>query len=214
MNNFLIGYIAGFAYVFGIILFIGILYKVFKLNHELSRKLIHVFLCYTWVILYKYFYGSPQILVIPIAFIIVNALSYKFKLFKAIEREDENHLGTVYFAIAMTVLMIFVLIFPDTIEKSGIAVFALCFGDGFAAIVGQYGRKKIVGNKTWLGTFACFVFSFIGIALSRLFVTFEVNIWKWLVISLISAITELCGMGLDNFSLTFSVYIASILLLK
>jgi phytol kinase len=210
------GYILGFGYVFGIILVIGLLYKLFNIGHELARKVIHILLFYTWVILYRYFSGNIQILVIPVAFIIVNLLSYKFKLFKAIEREEDNHLGTVYFAIAITILMAATLIFKNTMPMSGIAVFCLTFGDGFASVFGTYlkPKKYIRKNKTVWGTAACFVFSFLGILLCRLFVPFEINIVKYLIIAAVSAASELVGAGLDNFSITFSVYIVSSLILS
>ena len=215
MEGYLLGYVIGFVYVFALIFGIGLLQKLLKFDLELSRKLIHSFLGFTWVILYKFFAGNWQIVVIPIAFIIVNALSYKFKLFKMIEREDDNHCGTVYFAIAMTILMFCTLLWPETMPMSGIAVFCLTFGDGFAAIIGSKVKKKIHirPHKTLAGTIACFIFSVIGIFVCRIFIPFEINLWKFLLIGLVSAAAELVGKGLDNFSVTFGVYAVSILLL-
>ena len=72
-------------------------------------------------------------------------LVYKFKLFKMIERESDegNHKGTIYFAIAISVLMGFALLFPSTIMHTGVAVFCLCFGDGFAALFERCLRSEL-----------------------------------------------------------------------
>jgi len=53
----------------------------------------------------------------------------------------------------------------------------------------------------------------IGISVCRIFIPFEINLWKFLLIGLVSAAAELVGKGLDNFSVTFGVYAVSILLL-
>ena len=57
--------------------------------------------------------------------------------------EEDNHKGTIFFAMGITALMVFALIWPQTIMATGLATFALCFGDGPAALIGTHAKNKI-----------------------------------------------------------------------
>ena len=214
--DFLIGYLIGYGFLFAVILGIGALYKTLRFSSELARKLIHVTICFTWLVLYRFFAGSWQILVMPVSFIVINALSIKYKFFAGMEREGEKaSLGTVYYAAAITVLMAISLVFKETLIPSGIAVFALSFGDGFAAIAGHYLGKnspRITKNKTLVGTAACFVFTVIGIYILSIFVPVELALYEVLVIAAATSALELVGHGLDNFSITIGVMLLSTLM--
>ena len=214
--NYLLGYLIGYGFLFAVILGIGALYKAIGFSSELARKLIHVTICFTWLVLYRFFAGSWQILVMPISFIVINALSIKYKFFAGMEREGEKaSLGTVYYAVAITVLMAISLVFDKTLIPSGIAVFALSFGDGFAAIAGHYLGKnspRITKTKSLVGTAACFVFTVIGIYILSLFVPLGLDFYEVLIIGASTSVLELIGRGLDNFSITLGVMLLATLL--
>lgn len=207
--DFLWGYLIGYAYLFGVILGVGAAYKLFKFPSELSRKLIHILICFTWLILYRFFEGSWQILVMPVSFVIINALSLKFKFFKGMEREGEKSTpGTVYYAMAITVLMALSLIFPKTLIPGGIAIFCLSFGDGFAAIAGEFFGKhspKITKTKSLIGSAACMVFAVIGVYILSIFVPIGLSFPQVLIIGAATAVLELAGWGLDNFTISFGI---------
>ena len=207
--DFLFGYLIGYGFLFAIILGVGALYKKIGFSSELARKLIHVLICFTWIVLYRFFRGSWQILVMPISFVIINALSMKYKFFSGMEREDEkNTPGTVYYALAITILMGLSLIFPETLIPSGVAVFSLSFGDGFAAIAGHYlGKysKRITKNKSLIGSAACFVFTIIGVCILDLIVPTGLTLLQIAAIGLAATVLELVGFGLDNFTITLGV---------
>ena len=100
----LAGYLIIFAYIFFLVIVVGsILNKYF--NVEISRKVIHTGLFIVWVFIDIFLKNTIHQVIIPIIFIIVNYLSYKFKIFKNMEREDENQPGTVYFSIGITIIM-------------------------------------------------------------------------------------------------------------
>lgn len=204
------GYLIGFGYLFAVIFGVGLLKKLLRFSVETSRKLIHIFIAFTWLIIYHFFGNTFESLVLPVCFIIINALSYKFKLFKMIEREDgSNHKGTIYYAIAITLLFIGTLIFKGTLPASGVAVFCLSFGDGAAALFGNLFKKnnpKLIGNKTLIGTICCFIFSIVGIYILGLFVPLGLAFWQILLLSLATAILELVQNGFDNFSVSLGVY--------
>ena len=209
------GYLIGYGFLFAVILGAGALYKMFDLRPEVSRKIIHISICFTWIVIYEFFAGSWQCLVMPISFIIINALSLKYHFFKGMEREGEKSTpGTVYYAIAITLLFAASLIWPETLIPGGVATFCLSFGDGFAALFGEFfGKKspKITKNKSLVGSLACFVFSVIGIYILSIFVPVNLEFYEILIIGLATAVFELVGFGLDNFTITIGVMLLATL---
>ena len=214
--NFLAGYLIGYGYLFAVILGVGFLYKRLSFSGELARKLIHILICFTWIVLYKFFAGSPQILVMPISFVIINALSVKYKFFAGMEREGEKQtLGTVYYALAITILMAISLFLEETLIPTGVAVFALSFGDGFAAIFGElFGKRsvKITKTKSLVGSLACFGFTVLGIYVLSAFVPIGLSFFEVLLVALAASALELVGNGLDNFSITLGTTLIATLL--
>ncbi len=216
--DFLWGYLIGYGFLFAVILGAGALYKIFKFPPEVSRKIIHISICFTWIVIYKFFAGSWQCLVMPVSFIIINALSLKYHFFKGMEREGEKSTpGTVYYAMAITLLFAASLIWPETLIPGGIATFCLSFGDGFAALFGEFfGKKspKITKTKSLVGSAACAVFSVIGIYILSIFVPVNLEFYEILLIGLATAVLELVGFGLDNFTITAGVMLLATLFAK
>ena len=214
----MIGYLVTYLYAFSLIGIIGVLNKLLKFKEDTARKLIHILLCFTWMLLYHYFWRDWQILIIPISFILINYLSYKFKIFKMIEREsgELNHKGTIYFAIAMSLLMGAAFIFPTTIMQSGIAVFCLCFGDGFAALFGRMFKKRIMirPNKSLQGMIACFAGAVLGLIIFSAIMNYALPWYIIVALSAATAILELVEHGLDNFSITIGTYLLAVALLR
>lgn len=210
-------YIWTYLYDFLLIGCIGLLQKVCKFSIETSRKLIHIFLSFTWLFLYYFFWPCWQIIIVPITFIIINWFSYKTKLFKMIERDtpEENHKGTIYFAIAITLLMVCALIFPKTIMSTGIATFCLCFGDGFAALFGSLFKKRIWIRKckSVQGSLFCVLGASIGIIIFSIMTGFSIPWYLIALLSVTTALLELVGNGYDNFSIVAGIYCLSSLLL-
>ena len=206
--QYLLGYLYSYLYVFGVIFGVTLLQKCTRMSTEISRKLIHILTGGVWIILYRYFWDSWQILVVPASFILINALSYRYKLFSAMERTDGNHLGTVYFSIGMTVLFLCALLLPKTIMASGLAVFCLCFGDGFAALVGKAVKKplNITETKSVQGTLSCMVATFLGLCLFSYLLSYPLPLSVVSILSVATGFLELVGKGLDNFTVLFGTY--------
>lgn len=209
-----LGYFTIFSYIFFLILVVGTLIGK-KFNIEISRKVIHTGLFVVWILLDVFFKNTIHQLIIPIIFIIVNFLSYKFKIFKNMEREEDNQPGTVYFSIAITVIMLIAYIFPNTYYSTGIATFCLTFGDGFAALIGKYTKSKLIrGKKSLNGFLSCFIFSTFSTYIFSNFYNLELTIVMCIAIGLAASIFELVGKGLDNFSVVGITFLLSILFLN
>lgn len=206
------GYITILGYVFALIFLLGPL-VVKAVNGETSRKITHTMLFMVWVLIDLFFRDTVHQILIPIIFLILNALSYKFKIYKSVEREDNNHLGTVYFAAAITVVMTLAYFFPALYYPSGVASFCLTFGDGFAALVGyNFKSRKLREGKSLLGFLACFAACAVSLAAFRAVYWEVLTLPAIVLLSAVAAITELTGGGLDNFAVTFSTFALSYLM--
>jgi len=210
----ILGYASILAYVFALIFLLGPVVEK-ATNGETSRKMIHTMLFMVWVFIDIFFRDTVHQIVIPVIFLILNSLSYKFKIYKSVEREENNHFGTIYFAIAITVVMTLAYFYPELYYPSGAAAFCLTFGDGFAALIGyNYPSKKIRGGKSLLGFAACFAACALCLAAFRLIYWQELTFTAILILAALAAISELVGKGLDNFSVTFVTFFFSHLLVR
>lgn len=214
----LTGYILTYLYLFGVILFVGLLQKLFRFDKELSRKLVHFLIGFVWLILHHFFAGTWHFAVIPFSFVIINYLSYKFKIFKMFERDDgeKNSYGTVFYAASIAVMAVISMFLPQTLLPSGVAVFCLSFGDAAAALAGEYIKKgniPLTKTKSLFGTLAGIAASILGVFLFIWIIPMPLQVWHILLIGVATGLLELVGHGLDNFTIPFGVMALTTLLL-
>lgn len=207
-----VGYLVTYAYIFLLIFGLGPLIKKF-FNGNVSRKIIHICLFMVWFFIDYFFKNTIHQIIIPISFLIINALSYKFKLFKAIEKEEDNHLGTIYFAITVSIMLIISYFIPALYMYSGVGVICLTFGDGYASLIGgQFKSKKIYNNKSILGFISCIIGTFIGLLMFKYISFNELDIVFIILLSFIVGIVELVDYGLDNFTVSLVPFILGIII--
>ncbi|MBQ9949222.1 MAG: hypothetical protein IJO93_00695 [Clostridia bacterium] len=219
MKDIILGYILCFLCVFGIIGTVTLLHKILKFSGELSRKLIHILVGLTWLPMYFYLRGTVHIIIVPVIFTVVNWLSAYFGIFKSMERDrgDGKHdFGTVYFAVCMVILSVISYFFPNTLYAYGIAVYCLSFGDGAAAIFGTLIKSHnptIMKGKSLLGTLSCAVFAVLGVYFACAFTNVSVSPVQALILGVATAILELFGGRLDNFTVSFGVMLCACILI-
>lgn len=196
--------------VYGIILayvYIGLLFglsKIFeKYSTEISRKFIHITLAGYWIIAMFFFDNVIWASIAPASFVIINSLSYKYKLIKTMEREEQDGFGTIYFAIAILILsiMTFGIINKPIVGLAG--MFVMCFGDGFAAVIGKkLGKKKYeIGNtvKSYIGSFTMLIISFGIIFAVFNYLGTQYTIAKAILVAIIATVFEAVSIkGTDN----------------
>lgn len=214
MNN-IIGLIVASIYI----LVIFLTSKLFeKKGKEVTRKYIHIMLSNIWFISMAFFDNFIIAAILPMLFVIINSLSYKFNLIKIMEREDKKEgIGTVYYAISLTVLsLVTFYINKPILALPGILIMG--YGDGLAAVIGQKVKSKsfnILGStKSIAGSATMFIVSLIISILIFSFIGIEYLILKAFLIAIIATILEAISVkGLDNITvpLIITVIVANII---
>ena len=216
--NILYGYLFSFLYVFGVLFVVSAIKMLCKAEqNDIFRKAVHILIAFTWLPLYSFLHGTWHFIIIPLAFVIVTAVSAKYSLIKIVERDSEKrkNYGIVHYAVSMTVLCALANICPASIISCGIGVFALSFGDGCASLFGQAFRKMnvhITKTKTLMGSLACFIFTIFGIFILSLFIPFSVKFVSLLVIGVVAALMEIVGGNYDNYSVPFGATATAMLM--
>ena len=142
--------------------------------------------------------------IVPALFVIINYISYKKQIFKAMERDgSKNDLGTVYFALSLMILALITFKNTKFSYIGALGILVMGYGDGFAAIIGvKYGKHKfkVLGNnKSLEGSLAMFLFSFV-VSLVILYIFNPVNMLLYsLILATVSTVLEAFSpYGLDN----------------
>ena len=202
------GYIFSLLYAF---LCIAVALVIGKLgvSKKFTRKFIHIFVGFEWVILYRYMgAGSVHFLAVCLICLALLAIEYKAKLVPAMSSDSDNAPGTVYYAAAMSIMAAVTVFAPDMILPFGVGVFCTSFGDGFAAVVGQAlvkGNPKIWGNKTLFGTLTCFITCFLVPLVFNEIFSMNLSVFHCLIIAFFAFEIELfIGFGLDNIAITLA----------
>lgn len=207
------GYIYTYLYLLLVLLITYILNKKFKVRVVITRKLVHIFVSFCWIIMYHYFGTSFHMLIPPLSFIIINYISYKYDILKGME--DGGHsLGTVYYPISVFIMALITYFVNDFYFAYGIGYFCMAFGDGFAPLVAGYLKsRKIYNNKTLSGTLTVFIFSLIIVLIFNIYFKMNFGVIDIFIISLTSATLELIGIkGVDNLYLPLGVSLITFIL--
>lgn len=187
----------------------GLVFYKLGVPKKFTRKLVHILVGFEWVIL-NYFVGaSVHFLIVCLFFLLVLSLDYRLKLVPAMSSDSENAPGTVYYALAMSVMAAVTLFLPEMIYPFGVGVLATSLGDGLAGTVGQWIKRynpKIFGEKTLFGTVTNLVVTFVSALVFSQVFELGLEAWQCLLIALFAVVLELSvGFGLDNIAITLGV---------
>ena len=101
--NMLLGIIISYVFI-AIIILTAKLFE--KMGKEAERKYIHIALCNWWIIAMYFFDSVLWASIVPLSFVGINYISYKKNLISVMEREEQDGLGTVYYAASLLILAI------------------------------------------------------------------------------------------------------------
>lgn len=181
--------------------------KLFE-EKEMARKFIHIMLGNWWFIAMYFFTNVWFAIFVPITFIIINYVSYKQDLIKVMEREQQDGLGTVYYAITLLILVIMSFGIYQKPQFGLIPNLIMAYGDGFAAVVGKLVKSKIyqIGEtkKSIAGSFTMFMISFIFIIgyliFKQIFIFWQIILIGFIMAIVVTIIEAISVKGIDNIS--------------
>jgi len=197
-----------FVFVFMLIGFSTLLKQLKWLPDESSRKFVHIGVSH-WIFFILLFENVIFALIPPVAFILLNYLSYRKNIFKAIERNGKRNLATVYFAIALLLVVLFTFLIGENKVYAPAAIggmLVLGYGDGLASLVGQrWGKTRLLNGKSFEGSLTFFFTSgIILLLITWLFIPNGIsNSWWFIPLSalIITLVELLTPLDLDNASI-------------
>lgn len=217
--NFL-GIIVSYLYI-GLVI-IGA--KVFeRRGKEASRKFIHIMLGNWWIIAMYFFTNVWFAVFVPTTFVIINYLSYKKDLIKVMERDEQDGLGTVYYAVALLILAIVSFGIFKKPSLGLVPTFVMAYGDGLAAIIGKKIKSKKYKlsdtKKSFAGSATMYIISTLLIG-GYLAFNYGTTFWMgthWPVVSIlagfaVTALEAVSGKGWDNITVPIATLALLILL--
>ena len=207
-----LGYLLTFGWVFLVLGLTLVLKKTMELPDETSRKIVHVCVAFAWIPMVLCFGTSWHLAVPTAAFIVLNAISYRRGLFAAMERSDESRksLGTVYYAISMTVMAVWACLIPECLPAYGAGLFCMALGDGFAPVFGsiQKGNVRLFAGRTLYGSLCVFVLSFVILRVFAVIYALPMTVGESLLTALAAVALECVGVrGVDNLTLPLGVFL-------
>ena len=167
MEGTYIGVALTIALPFAVLGLAGVVQKLGG-SAEFSRKLVHILLS-NWILLAIAVYRSAwTACILPVVFIPLNYLSYRKGIFSAIERDEDNTPGTVWYAVSLFILC-FVGYSLDMSWLAACGMLAMGYGDGFGALIGKkWGKRKFHGaysKKSLEGMFIVMIFSALSVGI-------------------------------------------------
>ena len=212
------GYIFSVFYALICLAFAFVLYNI-GVAKTTTRKVVHILVGFEWVILNHFMGAGIHFLAVCLLFLLILMVSYRKNLMPMISSNEDNAPGTVYYAVAMSIMATVTLFVPKMILPFGIGVFCTSVGDGFAGLIGQSIKssfnKRIYNNKTLFGTFANFVFSLTSIFVLKNIYAIDLSIVNCLLIAIFATELELfVGRGLDNIAVTLGAAFLSFFIIN
>ena len=198
--------------------------KIFeKKGKEATRKFIHIMLGNWWIIAMYFFTNVWSAVLVPATFVVINYLSYKKNLIKVMERDEQDGLGTVYYAIALFVLAIVSFGILKKPSLGLVPTLVMAYGDGLAAVIGKSIKSKKYKlsdtKKSFAGSVTMFTIAtlLIGGYLSFCHPGVFWNTAHWPTVAClmgfaITAIEAVSGKGWDNITVPLATLIMLILI--
>lgn len=204
------GYIFTYLYLGLILICTNILSK--KIDKIITRKITHILVTFTFLIMYHYFKFNIHMIIPPITFIILNYISYKKNIFKGIENKES--LGTIYYPISVLIMAILTYFNNNLIAAYAIGLFIMGIGDGLAPLTSKKFKSRVLfNNKTLVGTITVFISSLIILFIFNSYFMLDMSLIKLLIIGVNAMIIELISTkGYDNLFLPLGVFLIVILL--
>lgn len=202
----LIGYLSTYLYLISILLIAMSLNHKYSLASTITRKLIHIFVGFSWFIMIYFFKISWHILIPPLTFLFINLYIYKKNLIPTLESSNHSK-GTIYYALSFTILSLITVLKPDFLPFYGLGCLTMTLSDGLAPFFGYLYPKKISHtSKTYLGSFSIFIITLIITLIFNNYFKLQFTLFKVIIISFLAMLLELFEYrGTDNLTLPLGI---------
>ena len=211
----LLGYLFTYLYIIFILLFTIFLNKKYNVKKDITRKIIHILVTFSWIIMNYFFKYTYHMIIPPLTFIIFNYISYKYNFLKSMENSESK--GTIYYPVSVLLMAIFTFYNNNFAPAYAIGLFCMGLGDGFAPLIANSIKsKKIINNKTVSGSISVLIITLIVVLIFNYYFNLNFSLFEFLTIAVIATLIELIGVkGLDNLYLplgiSFLVYILGVI---
>lgn len=138
-----------------------------RISFDVSRKIIHVGVG-TWILpTVLLFDRAIWAALLPGVFVILNLLSRRLRLVRAMEDEAGDNVGTILFPLAFVIAILSLWSQPGGKGAMTAGILVLAWGDAAAALLGRrFGRHRYrvgSGYRSLEGSAAMFLFSILAI---------------------------------------------------
>jgi len=145
-----------YVFIFAVIGVAQLLLRGGVLGASTTRKVVHIGVAHWWLIAMATIDDLAVALIGPVSFVLINWVSYRRHVFAAMEHpEPRKNLGTVYFPVALTILVLLTWsgLFPRWYGL--VAILVLGWGDGSASLAGEAWahRARFRGGEHGTGRF-------------------------------------------------------------
>lgn len=185
-------------------LIIGIATRLTHLPYEMSRTFAHIMVANWWLLATWLIKDYRLALVAPVFFIIFNSFNVVYNWIPAINtKRRHSNWGTIHYAVAFLLITALTFHIPNLHIVGGVGLLVMAYGDGVAAIIGQFFGKHpytiFKGHKTLEGSFAMFITSMLVIGIYQLFVYQSLNWMHIGSLALVATLVEaISPHGNDN----------------
>jgi phytol kinase len=219
------GIIATILFVFIIVGFAELVRRRFALSANFTRKIIHVGVG-NWIFLWPFAFDNWYAILLPPAFFVVlNYVSYRHELFRAMERNEKaGGLGTVYYAVSLGIVAPIAMLLGQTwVAACGIMLMA--WADGLADPIGRkFGTHeyRIAGAKKSIeGSLGFFLVGFLAVASTLTFFgvfsslppSLDIPSFSLGIAALGTLIEAVSPQGTDNLTVPIVAFIVGLLVM-
>lgn len=217
----ILGLILSFVLV-GVVIGIALLLSRSKrVSSEAVRKFIHIGVSNWWFILIAAIDRAEIAMIGPLLFLAVNSIAVATGYANLLGIKDKvRNLGLIYFPLSLVVLVAAGYFGAVPLWACGMGCLTMGYGDGLAALLGKrYGKRRIVGGKTLLGTAVMFMATLLVVACFSIGYRID-SLWSaswWIGLVVIAAAASLMEaytpFGLDNLTVPLGTASLAFLLL-
>jgi phytol kinase len=219
------GIVATMLFVFITIGFAEFIRRQFAFSPNFTRKIIHVGVG-NWIFLWPFAFDNWYAILLPPAlFVVLNYVSYRRGLVKAMERKVKaGGLGTVYYAISLAIVAPISMLLRKN-WSAACAIMLMAWADGLADPIGRkFGAHKysIAGsNRSIEGSLGFFLVGFVTVAFVLMFFAafsslppgFNIPVFSLGNAALGTLIEAVSPAGMDNLTVPIVTFIVGLLAL-